>query len=102
MIHLIMFIPFGVFFVCGIAQFPVIGGLGAALRERHPSEWASTKISLLGWPFFGREWSFMMSGRHRELGDPNLTKRVSDARRLMAVALIAWVLFAICIFTIGP
>ena len=38
----------------------------------------------------------MMSGRHRDLGDPNLTKRVGEARRLMAVAFIAWVLFAIC------
>lgn len=102
MIDLIMYIPLAVFIGCWFAQFPIMGGLGAALRERHQNEWASTRISPFGWPFFGREWSFMMSGRHRALGDPNLTKRVGDARRLMTVACIAWAVYAICIFAIGP
>ena len=102
LIHFLPFIPFSVFFVCCAAQFHVFGALGTALRERHPTEWANTKVSLLGGPLFGREWAFMVSGRHHELNDPNLTKRVRDARRLTAIAYCAWGLLVVCIFAIRP
>jgi hypothetical protein len=93
--------PFAVFFVCCVLQFPVFGSLGSTLRSRHPEQWASLRRSWIGWPVFDREWSFMLSGKYRALDDPKLTRKVKDARRLSAVALSSWTLYAISIFAVG-
>jgi hypothetical protein len=97
-IQVLPFIPFGIFFVCCVAQFPVFGRLGAALRQRHPEEWANTKISLLGLPLFGREWALMLSRRHLHLSDPDLTKKVLDARRLTVIGFSSWALLPVSIY----
>jgi len=97
LIHLLPFIPLAVFFVCCGAQLPALEKMAGALRRRHPAEWAELNVSFLPWVPLGREWKFMLSGRHRELNDLDLTRKVGEAQRVILIGFGALAMAMACI-----
>lgn len=88
-----IFIPFAVFFVCCLAQFWFGYRVRSALISRHPDEWLQmSKRAFFNSPI---PWRFLWSGRHRELDDPVLSRRVVEMRWLMIVAYTSWAAFAV-------
>jgi hypothetical protein len=81
------FIPMAIFFGCCAAQFWFMYRVRAALVSRHPEEWLRISKRLFFSPL---PWGFVWSGRHRDLGDPILSRRVIEMRWLSLVAYAAW------------
>jgi hypothetical protein len=87
-----VFIPIAVFFACCVAQFWFAYRLRAALINRHPKEWLRMSKRFLFSPI---PWGFVWSGRHSDLDDPILSRRVVEMRWLMVVAFTAWAAVAV-------
>ena len=89
-------IAFAVFFVCCAAQFWFMARVRNALIDRHPELYLSIERSSM---FARRGLSrFIQSSKHRELGDPELSKAVMQCRWLYAVAICAWLVLAADVF----
>jgi len=88
-------IPFAIFFACCIAQFWFMYRVRDALVNRHPEEWLKMSKRLFFSPL---PWGFVWSGRHRELADPILSRRVIEMRWLAIVAYASWAAVAVEVF----
>jgi hypothetical protein len=87
-----MFIPMAIFFACCGAQFWFMYRVREALVSRHPDEWLKISKRLFFSPL---PWRFVWSGRHRELGDPVLSRRIAEMRWLSVVAYTSWAALAV-------
>ncbi len=90
-----MFIPFSIFFAYCAGQFWFAYRVRTVLVTRHPEEWLkmSKRFSFSIVP-----WRFVWCGRHRELGDAVLSRRVVEMRCLTIVAYTSWAAFVIGVF----
>jgi hypothetical protein len=75
--------------------------IGWSLRDHHPEEWSRLSKSLF---LRGAINKFALSGRHRQLGDPDLTFQVMCFRAgLVGFCLsLAWVVFAATVGSSPP
>lgn len=91
---------FVVFFACCAGQFWFIARVRNALIDRHPTVFLEVERSSA---FAQRGLQkFIRSGRHKELGDPQLTKAVMQCRWLFGVAICAWLILAVGIVLVPP
>jgi hypothetical protein len=81
-------LTFAVFFACCAAQFWFMARVRNALIDRHPEFYLAIERSSI-FPRRGLS-SFIQSRKHRELGDPELSKAVLQCRWLYVVAICAW------------
>lgn len=81
-------IPFGVFFACCLSQFWFLAQVRNALIDRHPETFLSLERSSI-FPGNGI-YKFIRTGKHRDLGDAELSKAVIRCRWLFAVAIVSW------------
>ena len=89
-------IAFAVFFACCAAQFWFLARVRNALIDRHPDFYLTiARSSLMPQRGLSR---FIRSGKHRELGDLELSKAVIQIRWLYALAFGAWLVFAVGMF----
>ena len=93
----LMLFPFGVFFCCAIAQFPLLRGIRAALAERHPEVWR--EISLKSWFTNSVGSQLVWGGRAKALNDPDLMEAVNRLRLVYAVGFAAWLAFVALLLT---
>ena len=84
----LILIPFGVFFGCALAQFPLLRGIRIALAERHPEVWR--EISMKSWFINGVGSGLVWGGRAKALNDPDLMEAVNRLRLVYAVGIAAW------------
>jgi len=94
----LILLPFGVFFVCCILQFWFLKRVRDALIDKHPETFLSIEKSSI-FPMQGL-WKFARGRSYKELGDVDLNRHVRNLKRLMIVAIAAWLAFAISIFTV--
>jgi hypothetical protein len=87
-----IFIPMAIFGSCCLAQFWFMYRVRDALVTRHPDEWLKMSKRLFFSPL---PWGFVWSGRHRELNDPILSRRVFEMRALSVAAYVSWAALAI-------
>jgi hypothetical protein len=90
-------IPFGVFFCCAIAQFPLLRAIRVALAQRHPEVWL--EISSKAWFTNSLGSQLVWGGRAKALGDPALMEAVNRLRLVYAVGLAAWLALVVLLLT---
>jgi hypothetical protein len=95
-----IFLPFGVFLGCCIAQFWFFARVRNALIDRHSETYLQIERSSI-FPQGGL-FRFIRSGRHRELRDPELTRAVIAVRWLYLTAIGAWLTLAAGIVLTSP
>jgi isochorismate hydrolase len=88
--------PFGVFFLCCIAQFWFLKSVRDALIERHPDTYLSIEKSSL-FPHRGL-YHFTRRRRYEALHDADLDRRVRNLKRVQLIAVGAWLIFGIAVF----
>jgi len=96
MLKLLEALPFVAFFGCAIAQIWFGARVRRALASRHPAE-----LEIIRTSYFTDlilPWRWVFSARHRELEDPDLTRKVYELRSLLAAGLVAWLA---CLLRIG-
>lgn len=93
----LILIPFSVFFICCVLQFWFLKKVRDALIDRHPETFLAVEKSSI-FPMQGL-WKFARSNRYKLLGDTDLNRHVRNLNRLMMVAVAAWVVYAISLFT---
>lgn len=93
----LMLVPFGVFFGCVLAQFPLLRAIRVALAERHPEVWR--EISLKAWFANSLGSQMVWSGRAKALDDPDLMGAVNRLRLVYAVGFAAWLAFTALLLT---
>lgn len=84
----IVFIPFGIFFGCCVAQFWFYRRVRQALIRRHPDLYL--EMSLKAFSIDGAVTRFALSRKAKSLDDPFLTSAVTQARLLIGVAVVTW------------
>ena len=94
--HLIL-LPFAVFFTCCILQFWFLKKVRDALIDRHPETFLAVEKSSI-FPMQGL-WKFSRGSKYKQLGDLDLNRHIRNLKRLMIIGIIAWLAFAISIFT---
>ncbi len=92
-----VFIPFAVFAACCVAQFWFMKRVRDTLIERHPDTFLAVEKSSI-FPMQGL-WRFTKKGRYKVLQDPELNKHVRNLKRLYVIAIVAWLAYAIALFT---
>jgi len=85
----LLFIPGGVFLLCGLAQFAFIKRIRAALAERHPDVWR--EMSVKAWFIDSAVATFARRGA-KSLNDPDLNSSIDGLRVVYGVAIAAWLL----------
>ena len=90
-------IPFAVFFGCCVAQFWFMKRVRDTLIERHPEAFLAIEKSSI-FPMQGL-WRFTQKGRYKALNDPELNTHVRNLKRLYAIAIVAWLAYAVAVFT---
>lgn len=95
----LILLPFSVFFVCCILQFWYLKKVRDALIDHHPETFLQVEKSSI-FPMQGI-WRFARSKQYKKLGDAELNRHVRNLKRLMIVAIVAWVGFAVSIFSIN-
>jgi hypothetical protein len=81
-------IPIAVFFVCAIAQFPLLRRIRVALADRHPEVWS--ELSKKSWFANSACSQLVWGGRAKALNDANLMETVNRLRLVYAVGFAAW------------
>jgi len=84
----LILIPFGVFFCCCLAQFPLLRAVRAALAERHPDAWR--EMSAKTWFANSAGAGYVWGDRAKALNDPGLVEAVNRLRLVYAVGFVAW------------
>jgi hypothetical protein len=92
-----LLIPFAIFFVCCALQFWFVKRVRDQLIDRHPDIFLKQERA----SFFPHNhvWRYAFDSRYRELGDPELDRRVRNLRLLLLVAFGSWLAIAICMVT---
>jgi hypothetical protein len=93
----LILLPFSVFFVCCILQFWYLKKVRDALIDHHPETFLQVEKSSI-FPMQGI-WRFARGKQYKKLGDAELNRHVRNLKRLMIVAIVAWVGFAVSIFS---
>ena len=91
--HVWQGVAFAVFFACCAAQFWFVSRVRNALIDRHSELYLSIERSSMV-PRRGLV-RFIRSGKHRELGDYELSKAVIQTRWLYALAFASWLMIGI-------
>ena len=89
-------IPFAVFFVCCAAQFWFLKRVRDRLIDQHPDTFLDMERSSI-FPDQGL-WRFTRGSKYKELRDEELNRRVRHWKRLILVAVLAWMAFAVPLF----
>ena len=81
-------VPFAIFFGCCVSQFWFLAQVRNALIDRHPDIY----LQLERKSFFPGNGVFkiILSGRHRDFADPDLSKAIVRCRWLFVVAIGSW------------
>ena len=90
-------IPFAVFFACCAAQFWFLKQVRDRLIDQHRDKFLEVERSSI-FPHQGL-WNFTRGSRYKDLRDEELNRRVRNLKRLFLVAFLAWLAFAVAIFT---
>ena len=93
-------IPFVVFFGCVVSQFWFVRRVRIALIDRHPDEFLKLMRSSVFADYFLSK--FILSRRHHELKDDELSRAVIRCRWLIGLAILAWLAFAITLIVAPP
>ena len=94
---LYVLVPFAVFFICCALQFWFLKKVRDALIDRHPQTFLAVEKSSI-FPTQGL-WKFTRGSRYKELDDAELNRHVVNLKRLTAIAIVAWIIYAIALFT---
>lgn len=90
-------IPFAVFMVCCLAQFWLAKQVRDRLIDNHPDKFLEIERSAL-FPQYD-VLRFTLAKGYKDLHDPELDRRVRNLRRLHSLGFLAWLAFAVAIFT---
>ena len=95
----VAFSAFAVFFICCALQFWFQQRIVRALATRHPGLW----LAMSGKAFFIQNAVLRFANRRQDrgLGDADLTRKVQQLRLVYLVAILAWLVFAGSLLTMG-